>query len=114
MSAKSTKLPGSVVVETTGTNLSFFRQPAFVGGSAVGMNTQLNAGYADHSYLVDDSGKKVKLLTANENSRNLPMDAAAFNAEPVTYKGKDTTLGEVINALWDAAIEADLAKQAAQ
>ena len=59
MAAKETTLSGSVVVETVATGFNVNRIP--VAGTPPTVALSVGVGYADHSYLVDAKGEKVKV-----------------------------------------------------
>jgi len=113
MAAKETTLSGSVVSETAGTNLSINRLP--VASTPPSIQFQVGAGYADSLYLTDATGAKIQLLQSNQNPRFIgftPQQTEAFYATPATSPDYPTvtTLGDLLAAMWDAAIVADLSK----
>jgi len=76
--AKETKLPGSVIVETVITSFSLNWRP--VAGEPPTVSIDCGASYADHTYLTDEDGNKVKLLLQNENAKFLPLTQDQINA----------------------------------
>ena len=112
MSAKTTNLPGSVIVETVGTGLNISRSPMAGAPPTVAFN--VNFQYADHTYLVDAEGAKIKLLQQGENTRFVgytTQQSGEFYLLPMkTMDGKVTCLGEFLASAWDAAIQSDMAK----
>jgi hypothetical protein len=123
MSAKQVTTSSSILTETVGTYLNITRQvqgggqPGLLPGVQSEVPTvafSVQAAYADHEYLVDAEGNKLRLLASNRNQRHISIfgdDATAFYMTPMKLMdGTTTCLGEFLSDLWDAAIVADLAK----